>query len=118
MKIGQSNDTPSPLAAPAASKSTAANAQASQVAADKTPRPAENAGVAVTLSRLARGGTEETQSSSRASSQAGGDFDAQKVKAIRAAIENGTFRINAGAIADKLLANARETLEPAAVQRR
>ena len=40
------------------------------------------------------------------------DFDAVRVKAMRAAIENGTFRVNAEAIADKLLAGAQEMLSP------
>ena len=40
------------------------------------------------------------------------DFDAARVKAMRAAIENGTFRVNAESIADKLLAGAQEMLSP------
>lgn len=40
------------------------------------------------------------------------DFDAVRVKAMRAAIENGTFKVNAEAIADKLLAGAQEMLSP------
>ena len=40
----------------------------------------------------------------------GGDFDAAKVARISQAIENGTFKINAEAIADKLIANAKELL--------
>lgn len=44
-----------------------------------------------------------------------GDFDAGKVRAMREAIEKGTFKINAGAIADKLLSNAQEVLSHARV---
>jgi negative regulator of flagellin synthesis FlgM len=40
----------------------------------------------------------------------GGDFDAAKVARISQAIENGTFKVNAEAIADKLIANAKELL--------
>jgi len=40
------------------------------------------------------------------------DFDADRVKAMREAIANGSFRINAEAIADKLLAGAQEMLSP------
>ena len=38
------------------------------------------------------------------------DFDANRVKEIREAIANGTFRVNADAVADKLLANSEEFL--------
>jgi len=37
-------------------------------------------------------------------------FNAEKVQAMRTAIENGSFSANAEAIADKLLSNAREML--------
>ena len=37
-------------------------------------------------------------------------FDASKVKAVRAAIEKGTFSVDAEAIADKMLSNAQEIL--------
>ena len=39
-----------------------------------------------------------------------GDFDAEKVERIGKAIDDGTFKVNAGAIADKLIANAQELL--------
>jgi negative regulator of flagellin synthesis FlgM len=38
------------------------------------------------------------------------DFDAQKVEEIRAAIAEGRFKVNAEAIADKLLASVSELL--------
>ncbi len=41
-------------------------------------------------------------------------FNAQKVQAVRQAIENGSFSINPEVIADKLLSNAREMLSVAA----
>jgi negative regulator of flagellin synthesis FlgM len=37
-------------------------------------------------------------------------FNAEKVQAIRTAIENGSFSVNAEAIADKMLSNARDML--------
>lgn len=40
------------------------------------------------------------------------DFDTRKVEQIAQAIRDGQFRINAEAIADKLIANARELLPP------
>jgi negative regulator of flagellin synthesis FlgM len=37
-----------------------------------------------------------------------GDFDAGRVKAVKAAIDQGTFTVDAEAIADKMLSNAQE----------
>jgi negative regulator of flagellin synthesis FlgM len=45
-----------------------------------------------------------------ASVSADGAFDAQKVERLSSAIREGTYRIDANAIADKLVANARELL--------
>ena len=39
------------------------------------------------------------------------DVDGEKVKAMRQAIADKTYTVNPGAIADKLLANAREMLQ-------
>lgn len=44
------------------------------------------------------------------SSGASGDFDAEKVDRVRKSIEDGSYKIDAGAIADKLIANASEVL--------
>ena len=40
-----------------------------------------------------------------------GSFDAAKVERIAQAIRDGTFSVNAGAIADQLIANAQELLD-------
>lgn len=40
------------------------------------------------------------------------DFDSAKVDAIRQAIRDGKFSVNAGAIADKLIADAASLLAP------
>jgi negative regulator of flagellin synthesis FlgM len=40
-----------------------------------------------------------------------GSFDAAKVERIAQAIRDGSFKVNAGAIADKLIANAQELLD-------
>ena len=45
-----------------------------------------------------------------ARAQADGTFDAQKVEKLAEAIRNGSFQVDAEAIADKLLANAHELL--------
>jgi negative regulator of flagellin synthesis FlgM len=42
----------------------------------------------------------------------GSDFDTEKVEAIRQAIRDGRFTINAGAIADRLIADATALLGP------
>jgi negative regulator of flagellin synthesis FlgM len=39
-----------------------------------------------------------------------GGFDAEKVARIRQAVSDGTYRVNAEAIADRLLANAQDLL--------
>ena len=49
-----------------------------------------------------------TQAALRASGD--GSFDQAKVDRIAQAIRDGTFQVNAGAIADKLIANAQELL--------
>lgn len=41
---------------------------------------------------------------------ADGTFDANKVEQVRQSIADGTYKVNAEAIADKLLANAQEVL--------
>ena len=38
------------------------------------------------------------------------------LRAVRSAIDNGTYKVNAGAIADKLLSNAQEVLQRGASQ--
>ena len=38
------------------------------------------------------------------------EFDAEKVERISQAIADGTYKVNADAIADKLIANAQEVL--------
>jgi len=80
----------------------AAPAPAAEAAAQGAQRAAAaGGGVPVTLSSNVRAIEPGRQSA---------DFDAAKVKAVKAAIENGTFRVDAEAVADKLLANAFETL--------
>lgn len=45
-----------------------------------------------------------------ASPSAKGDFDAEKVDRISKAIADGSFKVNPEAVADKLIANAKELL--------
>ena len=94
-------------------EATAANLQANVAKqAQKTPGTAGDeikrntasaaAGVPVTFSPSARAMDQTSRSS--------GEFDASKVKAMREAIANGTFTVNAGAVADKLLADTQDIL--------
>ncbi len=68
---------------------------------DQGASSAAAAGVPVTFSNAARGVD--------AAARGPAEFDAGKVKAVKAAIENGTFKVDADAVADKLLSNAEET---------
>ena len=101
MKIGQKPDIPSALPQTGLAKQAKSPASAAQEAA-KGALTASAAGVPVTVSSAARA-LEQTARTT-------GDFDAGKVKSVRAAIDKGTFTVNAEVIADKMLANAEEIL--------
>ena len=105
MKIGPSLDNSIPVQSggAAASQKTAQNASASAAATSSTSQGTRSAGVAVTVSNLARG----LEKTSRGDSA---DIDTQKVATVRAAIQKGTYVVNPEAIADKLLSNAQEML--------
>lgn len=86
---------------------TGAGKPADRLAAGGSQRNAAatpEAGVTVSLSA-----TSQTITASVAKSS-GDVFNAQKVEAVKTAIANGSFSINAEAVADKLLANARDML--------
>ena len=101
MKIGPKPELPS-SAVQAGTAKQQAKAAAPTAQAQATANAAATAGVPVTLSRAAMAPAGRSTD----------DFDAVRVKAMRAAIENGSFRVNAEAIADKLLAGAQEMLSP------
>jgi len=75
------------------------------VSSPSTPELQEvGASVTVKLSSV-------TQTMTKGVARSGTDvFNAEKVQAMRTAIENGSFSVNPEAIADKLLSNAREML--------
>jgi negative regulator of flagellin synthesis FlgM len=96
MKIGQL-DNSHKLAAPAAD---ARKAGATPSGAEQKAAPVEASAkveLSATASLLAAEGNTA-------------DFDAEKVARIAQAIRDGKFEVNAGAIADKLLANTRELI--------
>lgn len=101
MKIGNNSDIGNAIAQVAAKQQQAKAPAPSAEAATKGASSAATAGVPVTFSNAARGVD--------AAARGPAEFDAGKVKAVKAAIENGTFKVDADAVADKLLSNAEET---------
>lgn len=105
MKIGQPSDLPASVsttvsgAAQKAAQSSNAAANANTNATQST----RSAGVAVTVSTAARALEKPERSEVP-------DVDLAKVESVRASIQDGTFSVNAEAIADKLLSNAQEML--------
>ena len=99
MKIGQPSD-PSPGVAQPAQVAPSKTGQGSAAAVSNRQSP----GVGVTVSELAR-------ALEQANGAATPEVDMEKVNAVRQSIAEGTFVVNAEAIADKLLANAREMLD-------
>jgi len=96
-------------------KSVIAAAVAANKPVDRAAVPAQNAAAApqdnssveVRLSAV-------TQTMTNNVARSGTDvFNAEKVQAMRSAIQNGSFSVNAEAIADKLISNAREMMSVA-----
>ena len=99
MKIGNKPDL-----AQATAAAKQAPKSATTVATEESIKglPDRAAGVPVSFSSSARALDNQNRANT--------DFDADRVKAMREAIANGTFRVNAEAVADKLLANTEEFL--------
>jgi negative regulator of flagellin synthesis FlgM len=69
--------------------------------------------MSVTSTAAIAGGDQVAVSAAAAQmSAAGNEFDSAKVDAIRQAIRDGRFQVNAGAIADRLIADAAALLAP------
>ena len=104
MKIGSSPDLPvsSSTVAQTAAKEKAAVTVANS-ASGTAQTQASSSSVSVSVSGL-------TKALAKPETSASADIDAGKVAAVKAAIEDGTFTVNAEAIADKLLSNAQEML--------
>ncbi len=77
-----------------------------------TPAAARPSGEAATASTEASAqvALSSTAASLRSGSTSAVEFDSAKVDRISQAIDNGEFKVDAGAIADKLIANATELL--------
>lgn len=98
MKIGQKSELPASSPAAAKPQAKTGNAAAGEEASGIKPSGAD--GVPVSVSSSARALEQKQRSTT--------DFDAERVKSMREAIANGSFRVNADAVADKLLSNAEE----------
>ena len=101
MKIGNPANKPVAVQAPgshvaAAEASKTGHAHAASASAPGTD-PSATVALSSTASTLLSGGTSS-------------EFDADKVARMSDAIAGGTFKVNAGVIADKLIANAQELL--------
>jgi negative regulator of flagellin synthesis FlgM len=99
MKIGNPADKPAPTAVKTGTPAAIASAQpasAIPVQADESAK-IELSNTAATL----------------LSGSVSAEFDAEKVARVAKAIEDGTFKIDPEAIADKLIANAQEVLAKA-----
>ncbi|CAN7637014.1 flagellar biosynthesis anti-sigma factor FlgM [Acidovorax sp. Leaf76] len=101
MKIGQKPELPGGLPQTGLAKQAKPPATAAE-GATKDALTASAVGVPVTVSTAARALDQTARTTA--------DFDASKVKAVRTAIEKGTFSVDAEAIADKMLSNAQEIL--------
>lgn len=106
MKIeGKPTERPLPTASGVAARSASSpSTQAGPAVANANAKGATASGsVAVTVSERAR-------ALAQAKLESTSDVDMDKVESVRSAIENGTYQVNPEAIADKLLANAKEML--------
>ncbi|MDT8993037.1 flagellar biosynthesis anti-sigma factor FlgM [Curvibacter sp. APW13] len=103
MKIGQPSELPALVTQTQTSGAQKTGAQAPSTPNATATKSARSAGVAVSVSTLAR-----TLDKGEAGDAA--DVDSAKVEAVKTAIQQGTYTVNAEAIADKLLSNAQEML--------
>jgi negative regulator of flagellin synthesis FlgM len=100
MKIGHPADKLPPATGPGTAAAAAEAAKPAAAAQAGQPSPADPSAkveLSSTATGLLTGGTSA-------------EFDADKVARMADAIANGSFKINADAIADKLIANAQELL--------
>ena len=104
MKIGQTPDSPVSVSANASTVPAKGHQSATTTATAAASKSTQSAGVAVTVSTLARS-LEATKGADAT------DIDMKKVSSVRTAIKDGTYKVNPEAIADKLLSNAQEMLD-------
>lgn len=105
MKIG---NNPGPAPSGALGSVAPASSSAGEAAAVSGGSEASSSGAGAAATGSATVKLSATASSLLAGSTA--EFDAGKVEKMRQAIADGSFQVDAGAIADKLIANAQELL--------
>ena len=101
MKIGHPADKPAPPAAAPAVAATSASATAAVAVGTRAIAAQADASAKIELSATA---------STLLTGAATPEFDAEKVARVSKSIEDGSFKINPEAIADKLISNAQELL--------
>ena len=101
MKIGNPAEKPAPAVVTNGTLTANGNAQAAPAPAIPAIPEKADASAQIALSNTA---------STLLTGSTTAEFDAGKVARISDAIDSGTFKINPGAIADKLIANAQELL--------
>lgn len=101
MKIGHSADKPAPPAAAPAAAATSASTTAAVAVGSRAIAAQADASAKIELSATA---------STLLSNGTTPEFDAEKVARVSKSIEDGSFKINPEAIADKLISNAQELL--------
>jgi negative regulator of flagellin synthesis FlgM len=107
MKIESNNIVPAVTTNTSPEKTGAAAGNSPEKArsgSSAAPTSSSSQGVPVTMSKQASNMAQLQQASVS-------DVNQQKVDSVRAAIQQGTFKVNAGAIADKMLATAQEMLQ-------
>ena len=109
MKIGNPADKPVVTPVTTARSGATESAKTGTAAATPSSAPAAEASAQVELSSTAA-----TLLSDDGGAPA--EFDAQKVARIAQAIAEGKFKVNADAIANKLIANAQELLQGSSLQ--
>ncbi|MES3013248.1 MAG: flagellar biosynthesis anti-sigma factor FlgM [Pseudomonadota bacterium] len=101
MKIGNPADKPPPAAVTNGHASANGVAHAAAARSGATKTDAADASATIEISNTA---------ATLLTSGATAEFDAEKVARIAKAIDDGTFKVNPEAIADKLISNATELL--------
>lgn len=103
MKINSASDPANLVNQANAAQKASQGTGAAVSATTNTAQAPRSAGVSVTVSTQVRG----LEAAKRSDST---DIDVQKVAAVKASIEDGSYSVNAEAIADRLLSNAQDFL--------
>ena len=104
MKIGHPADKPAPINGAGSTSPAQEAAKAPPQSAAAIPATADPS-TTIALSSAA---------TTLLDNESSADFDAEKVARISKAIDDGTYKINAEVIADKLIGNAKELLTKSA----